>query len=494
MMANNVALFFERFAGDSRVMLTLVGVGALAVIFSISRWGMAPSWVPVAAGLAIERMGEATQRLDETGIEYRLERGGAMVTVADGDAARARVVLAAEGLTGASGGPGFELFDQPSWGMTDFTQRVNYRRALEGELERTIGEMSDVAGARVHLALRQGSFLRGSGQAGQASIVLRLKSGGTPTESVVEGVQSLVAGSVEGLAPESVMILDDHGRLLSTPDSDDGSGATSLQLKMRRQIEEYMEIRAEALVAQIVGPGNVSVRVAAQLNFDQIERTVQGVDPDQQLVVSENRSEITPGTREQGAGSVTSNTVFEATRSLETMTRDGSRLERLTVAVLVADARVEADDGTVEVQTRSAEELAQIRSLVANSVGLSPERGDRISVMSAPFALEPELLLIEEDDAIDVVGIALAAQRPIVGLIGLSMAFFFALRLLKTISISAGRPGPQALAVGGDVAALPAPPETAAMPQIAAPPPPPAIQVADPEMAARVLRSWMKDS
>lgn len=495
-MANNVALFLERLAGDQRVMMMLVGIGALAVIFSISRWSMAPSWVPVASGLAVERMGEAIQRLDDAGIDHRLERGGAMVTVPDREAARARVVLAAEGLTGSSGSPGFELFDQQSWGMTDFTQRVNYRRALEGELERTIGQMSGVRSARVHLALRQGSFLRGSDEAGEASIMLTLTGGGTPTESVVEGVQALVAGSVEGLAAESVSILDDHGRLLSTPDAENGAGATSIQLKMRRQIEEYMEIRAEALVAQIVGPGNASVRVAAELNFDQIERTVQGVDPDQQLLVSEERAEITPGTREQGAASVTSSTVFETTRSLETMSRNGARLERLTVAVLIADTPTEAADGTVSFQSRSAEELTQIEALVANSVGLSRARGDLIFVMSAPFAVEPELPSFVEDEALDLVGLALAAQRPVMGIIGLGMAFLLSLRLLSTLSKSGGRRVPLGPAPGTDLvpAAAPTPVIEAAPVAEVEPVSPPALQVADPEMAAKVLRSWMQEA
>ena len=289
-------------------MLLFVGAGAFAVIWGFAQWGMAPSWVPVAAGLPIEQVGEATQRLDEVGIEYRMERGGSLLTVAQEDLPRARVTLASEGLTGLVGSPGFELFDQASWGMTDFTQRVNYRRALEGELERTIGNMRDIESAQVHLALNEASVLSSrSDLTGEASVVLRLKSGNRADDSVVEGIQSLVASSVPRLEPQNVMVLDDSGRLLSASASDPLVRRTGGQFQVRAQLEEYLETKAEALVEQVVGPGNARVSVAVQLNFDEINRTVQAVDPDEQLLVSEDRSEITPETQDQGAGSVTTN-------------------------------------------------------------------------------------------------------------------------------------------------------------------------------------------
>ncbi len=312
---------FGRAGGSQRVVTVLVGLGALAIIWGFSRWGMEPSWVPVSSGLPVEQIGEATQRLDEADIEYRFAGGGSLITVSDRDLARARVMLASEGLTGSLSRPGFELFDQPSWGMTDFTQRVNYRRALEGELERTIGNMSGIESAQVHLALNEDSFLNSSDATGEASVVLRLRSGARAEDAVVGGIQSLVASSVQRLEPENVMVLDDSGRPLSSSASDPSSRRTGRQLQVQTQMEGYLESKAEALVEQMVGPGNARVRVAVQLNFDQIDRTVQAVDPDQQLVVSEDRSEITPGSDAQGAGSVTTALVFEATRSVETLSR-----------------------------------------------------------------------------------------------------------------------------------------------------------------------------
>jgi flagellar M-ring protein FliF len=489
-MPNALTTFVDRM-GSQRLLIVLLGLGTMGVVFAFAQWGMAPSFVPVVSGLPIERIGEATQLLEDTGIEYRLERGGGMVAVADRDAARARVALASQGLTGNAGAPGFELFDQPAWGMTDFTQRVNYRRALEGELERTISEMRDVERARVHLALQQGSLLRASSEAAEASIVLRLRSGSTPDASVVDGIQSLVAGSVEGLAPERVTVIDDRGRRLSTADTEDGAGLTSAQLEVRRQIEEYLERRAEAMVSRVVGSGNTSVRVAADLNFDQVARTVQALDPEEQMLVTEDRAEITPGDLEQGAASITRNTTFEATRSVETLSRGGARLERLTVAVLVADRMTLNTDGTPRFDARPAEELRRLEALVANAVGISIDRGDQISVVSAPFELEPPMEEIETP--FDFTGFAMAAQRPVIALAGLGVALFLSLQILGTLkTLAPARTAPRVSSVSA--------PEPMAQPQSreslpsGAPQPAPGIRVADPEMAARVLRSWMQEA
>src|SRR5690606_23846661 len=133
----------DRIGGLRRAVIALTGVVLVALILGVSHWATRPAWVPVFNGLALETVGEVTQQLDEAGIPYRLEQGGSTLLVSSDDLARARVTLAQQGLPEA-GRPGLELFDQPSWGMTDFAQRINYRRALEGALERTIGKMRGI--------------------------------------------------------------------------------------------------------------------------------------------------------------------------------------------------------------------------------------------------------------------------------------------------------------------------------------------------------------
>jgi flagellar M-ring protein FliF len=279
-------------------------------------------------------------------------------------------------------------------------------------------------------------------------------------------------------------------------------GLTNAQLKAQSQIEQYLETKAQAVVAQIVGPSNATIRVAADLNFDQIARTVQAVDPNQSALVSEDRAEITPGDEAQGAGSLQTSSAFETTRTVETVSRGGARVDRLTVAVVVADRRMEAADGRVTLEPRTAAELRQIELLVGNAVGFSAPRGDQISVMSAPVEqARPEVFTDAERD-VDYAGIVMAAQRPFIAFVALTVAFLIALRVLKTLRLAPASPRPGSgtqdlrLEASGDATAGGSVPLGASRREAveAAAPPRAELKLQDPEMTAKVLRSWMRDS
>jgi flagellar M-ring protein FliF len=151
-MADLLAPLSNILTGTRRMLVLVVGIAAAGLIFAVSQWAGAPTWVPAFTGVPIESVTSMTDKLDQAGVKYKLERGGADIMVAAADLAKARVALAKGGIP-MTGRPGMELFDQPSWGMTDFTQRINYRRALEGELERTIGKMRGIDAALVHLVM-----------------------------------------------------------------------------------------------------------------------------------------------------------------------------------------------------------------------------------------------------------------------------------------------------------------------------------------------------
>ncbi|MGH7504824.1 MAG: flagellar basal-body MS-ring/collar protein FliF, partial [Longimicrobiales bacterium] len=290
-MPDNLRTLVDRFGRARSGLLLVVGLLAVAAIWGISRWAMAPTLVPLLPGLGVDGVAEVTAKLDEQGVGYDLAKGGSEILIAESELARARVLLAREGLP-TRGRPGFELFDRPSWGMTDFTQRINYRRALEGELERTISQMRGIEAAQVHLALSQTTAFRRAENPEAASVVLRLRSGERPANDVVEGIASLVASSVDGLDSENVTVLDDAGRLLSAAiEPGNVNGLTKRQLGLRREVESYLEMKAQDLVAEVVGAGNVRVRVAADLNFDKVDRTVQSIDPDETVALQEERSE-----------------------------------------------------------------------------------------------------------------------------------------------------------------------------------------------------------
>ena len=373
----------DRLGGPRRALILLVGLLAAGLVFGVSRWATAPTFVPVFANVPVEQSGKMTDKLGEAGIEYHLDKGGTEIAVKTEDLARARVTLARDGGLPNAGRPGLELFDQPSWGMTDFTQRINYRRALEGELERTIGKMRGIEQAQVHVAMPETQLFRRGDRALEASVVLKLTNGERPGADVVEGMTHLVAASVDGLASDHVTIVDDAGRML-TMDGEAGSmaGLTSRQLAVQREVEGYLEKKAQDIVSQVVGSKNARVQVSALVNFDKVERTVEAVDPDKQAVATEQKAEITPGAQ-GGAASTNVATSYETTKSTETFSGAIGNVRRLTVAVLVNDKLSSGVKPTPV--PRAPAELARLDTLVRNAVGLDSARGDKLSVVNVAF-------------------------------------------------------------------------------------------------------------
>lgn len=389
-MASMLESLFGRVNGSRQAAIIGVGVAATVAVLALSRWATAPTFVPLYSDVPLESAGAVTDKLTEAGIEFKLERAGSVILVPSADVAKARVALAREELPGA-GRPGLELFDKPTWGMTDFTQKVNYRRALEGELERNISKMQGVERVQVHLALEDDKLFRKDTRDSKASVTLAMRSGEAPTASTVRGIASLVAGSVSGLDVNHVVIVDERGNALTDIDDVGGIGLSSRQLTMQREIEQRLEEKAEALVSRMVGAGNARVQVAAVINFDKVERTTQSVDPEQQAIVTEQKNEILPQAGQPGASSSNTAISYETTRSVETYSGAIGTVRKLTVAVLVADkvTITPTEDGAEPVPPaitpRSPEELARIETLVRNALGVDEARGDGMSVVSAPF-------------------------------------------------------------------------------------------------------------
>ena len=197
----------------------LIGIVALLVVggtMSLSRWSKESDFKPLYTNLAPEDAGAVVQKLKESGAEYRLSENGAVVLAPSSRIAELRLELASAGLP-KSGRIGFELFDKTNFGATEFTEHVNYRRALEGELERSVMSLSSVEQARVHLTFPKDSVFLESRQAGKASAVLRLRPGTKLSPQNVAALTNLIASAVEGLGPEAVTLLDTRGNLLSLP-------------------------------------------------------------------------------------------------------------------------------------------------------------------------------------------------------------------------------------------------------------------------------------
>ncbi len=491
-MSDLLAPLSNLLGGGRRVLVLVIGVAAAGLIFAVSQWAGAPTWVPAFVGVPLEGVTQMTDKLDQAGVKYKLERGGADIMVAVADLAKARVALAKGGIPMA-GRPGLELFDQPSWGMTDFTQRINYRRALEGELERTIGKMRSVESAQVHLVMHETDGFAAQSRPTEASVVLKTK--GETDAEIVKGIAHLVASSVDGLTSDHVTIVNDAGRMLSEAEEATSlAGLSSRQLAVQREIEDYLRIKAEKIVGQMVGAANLRVQVSARMSFDRVERTTASVDPDKQVVAAEQKAQIVPGAQ-GGAGQNNTSTAYENTRSTESFVAAPGAVKRLTVAVLVADQA--GADPKVAPTPRTAAELRQIETMVRNAVGADSARGDVVSVVSVPFA--PVVVAPIEKPKTDIVNIMQTAQRPLLGVLGLALIIVVALISLKSLK-SAG-----ATAEANPTIALkradgnthpglnPGTPMPVMMPTNTMRDRVSSTIEQQPEVAARVVRAWLKD-
>jgi flagellar M-ring protein FliF len=511
---STVQALTDRIGGPRRAMIAVAGLAITVAVLVASRAMSAPAWVPAVSGVPLERSGELADRLSESGIAFKLDRGGADILVAEADLARARVALARDGLANGSR-PGLEIFDRQTWGWNDFTQRVNYRRALEGELERTIGRMRGIERAEVHIAITERNvFRRADERPSTASVLLALARGEAPAPDVVRGIAQLVSSSVDGLEVANVSIHDETGRVWSESNDGSATALTGRQLRMQEELEHYLEGKAEAMVAQIVGSGNAKVRVSANINFDRIERTTQSVDPAKQALSSEQKHEIVPGAQ-GGAGSTQITNQYENTKSTEIFSGAAGAIRRLTVAVLVNQRRVgpaSARDTIVRYEARTPAELASIETLVRGAIGIDSTRGDAVSVVSQSFETGPVIARVEAEEAPTIAAQVREYQGPALsalGLIALVIVAFMTLRALRSGPTTALPSASMALATVPSSAGSVQPVSQAApAPVVRAPPPPKMVfpeadtQVRDkvistveqdPDAAARLVKAWIKE-
>jgi flagellar M-ring protein FliF len=431
--------------GMRRLSLVLVLVGIVVAIGFIGRWAATPTFVTLYSGLDLKEVGQVADNLAKSNIPYKLGGSGTDIEVPAADIARARVALAKNGLP-TNGRPGLELFDKPSWGMTDFTQRVTYQRALEGELGRTIAQIQGVENAEVHLLLPNTSSLRRQDRQAGASVVLSLK-GGTPlSPETVQGITYIVSNSVEGLSAENIAVVDNSGRVLSLPSTGlGGTGQTGRQLEVAHGMEQQYVGKIEDLVGTVVGVGRVRAQVSALVSFDQVDATTETYNPDGQVLQTEQRSEG-QGTDGSGNQTIVSNQ-YQNSRRMEKSTSLAGRLTRLTVAVLVDEKSMRSGE--------QGRQLSDIDAMVRNAVGIDSTRGDRLSVLAVPF--EPVQLPAGVKDArpkVDPVVLVERISHPLVGIAAIVVMLLVAMQIKGALTPFRGVRGTGLAGAGGTVAAL----------------------------------------
>ena len=317
---------------------------------------------------------------------YELENDGRTVKVRGRDLYEIRMALAREGLP-KSRGIGYELFDKTNLGMTDFVQRLNALRALQGELQRTIEGLDEIRTARVHIVIPEKTIFLDERQSPKASVVIQPRPGVTLSKAQIRGITHLLASSVDGLEGGNISIVNQDGKLLSSPFGHDETAlAGSRNLELQQNVERYLEIKAQQILNGVVGPGKSNVKIAADLDFDRVERTLESYDPESRVIRSEERSdENTKNAPDGDHQRERSLTNFEINKQVEHVVAQVGNIRRLTVSVVV-DGRYEpGEEGEERYVPRNQQFMFDMENLVKNAVGYDLARGDQISVANVQF-------------------------------------------------------------------------------------------------------------
>ncbi|HVN80270.1 MAG TPA: flagellar basal-body MS-ring/collar protein FliF [Terriglobia bacterium] len=392
-------------------LLVLCGVSYLVFVMNQEEYQT------LYSSLNAEEANTVITKLKELKVPFQLQDGGKAIKVPASRVDELRIQLASEGLP-QSGKIGFEIFDKTNLGMTEFLEKVSYKRALEGELARTILSLKEVAEVRVHLVLPKESLFQERAEPTKASVVLKLNAGKQLNETMVSGIVHLVSSAVEGLTPQNVTVVDASGRLLSAKQSTPDEALTNGQLEMKSRAEKEFTTKIVNMLEPIVGPGKVKADTSVSLDFSRTEQTEEKYDPQATAIRSQQKSQErsepananaaagVPGTKSnqatpppnvtpitvRGSNSFTKTnelTNYEVSKLIRHTIEPFGDIKRLSVAIIVDDA-VKLEKGadgktTKKMISRNPEELKKIKDLVTAALGIDSKRGDVLTVENIAF-------------------------------------------------------------------------------------------------------------
>lgn len=407
----NIAGWVGRMTPSQVMMLFGLIVGSVVGIVLLTGWLQTINYSRLYSNLDTAEAGEVVQYLTDNKIPYQISDNGTSIDVPADQVYSARLGLASLGIP-KGGTIGYSIFDNNTLGMTDFLQNLNFRRALEGELTKTIMQLSGVKAARVHLTMPKERLFKADKKEPTASVVLKLSHRDALDKQQLAGITHLVAASVEGLSPANVSIIDYDGNLLSGGRKNDPvAGLSDSQLEVRRNVEDYLQAKAQSILDGVLGAGKSIVRVTADLNFQQIERTSEQYDPNTPVVRSEektkssnNSSDKAPEANETSEqGSTETNVInYEISKTVEHIVNAVGSIERLSIAVMVDGAYAipegAAEDAAPTYQPRSQDELDRLSAVVRNAVGFDPQRNDQIEMVNLAFDRQT---LVQDQEALD---------------------------------------------------------------------------------------------
>ncbi|CAI1803122.1 Flagellar M-ring protein [Serratia proteamaculans] len=429
---NGLQALWDRLRANPKIPLLIAASAAIAIVVALLLWAKSPDYRVLYSNINDRDGGAIVTQLTQLNIPYRFAENGAALLIPADKVHETRLRLAQLGLP-KGGAVGFELLDQEKFGISQFSEQINYQRALEGELSRTIESLGPVQNARVHLALPKPSLFVREQKSPSASVTLTLQAGRALDDGQINAIVYMVSSSVAGLPPGNVTVVDQSGRLLTQSDGT-GRDLNAAQLKYAGEVENRYQRRIEAILAPMVGNGNVRAQVTAQIDFATREQTDEEYQPNQQpnkaAVRSRQMSQSdqiggplvggVPGalsnqpsapaaapietakpaagtnadaakpnaTATRSAASGPQNTRsdettnYEVDRTIRHTQQKAGTVQRLSVAVVV---NYRGTDKEGKPLPMSKEQLAQIESLVRESMGFSSSRGDTLNVVNTPF-------------------------------------------------------------------------------------------------------------
>lgn len=456
--------FWNELGTNQKVSLMLAAVGVVAAMAALVVWSGKPQMVMLYGGIDSKDMAEVVKALDDQSIPYEIKSGNS-IYVSKENVYKVRMDLASKGVP-AGGSVGYEIFDRTGFGVSDFVQRTNYARALQGELQRTITQLRGVRSARVMIVTPQNRLMVNDKPARSTASVMVDTGGKTLEPDAVNSIRFLVANSVEGLDVNDVVVVDANGLALSQDlAQDEVVGAASGQFKFRKNLEDYFTSKVETMLAKVVGPQNVVARVSVELDTQAVSMTEDKFDPNGQVVRSQTTNDETNRTVEVKASSVaaagaganapapdTTATVsseaphnstegvrknktvnYEINHSRTETVKAPGNLRRISAAVFVAE-RFTEQDGQRTANPRTPEELERLRQMIVQAIGVEEGTGANeryVTLEEADFApiVNPEEMT--KPDVVQQVFSWLEMMKNFIAVGFAAIMFLVFLRVLK---------------------------------------------------------------